>query len=120
MIPLSLSNCQNLKVLNQGENSLSGNLSPLVHNIFLLMRALSLQSNMLTSSPPSNISNMTSLQILDLSDSHLSGLISKCIGEFAMLIRRLLVKDYGFNQDSLTADQLPAKLKMFRKVTVVI
>ncbi|KAE8124790.1 hypothetical protein FH972_019643 [Carpinus fangiana] len=97
---VSLMNCSSLRVIDFGENKLSGRIPAWIGTSLLQLMILRLPSNEFVGSIP-HLCQLTSLQILDISYNSISGTIPRCIYNFTAMAQKqnseTIPLDYGFD-----------------------
>jgi EIX receptor 1/2 len=84
-LPKSLKNCSSLKLLDLGENRLSGRIPTWIGTSLPHLVVLRLSSNLFIGRIPLQLCHLTSLQILDLSHNDIRGTIPKCLNNFTVM-----------------------------------
>ncbi|XP_039160576.1 putative leucine-rich repeat receptor-like serine/threonine-protein kinase At2g24130 [Eucalyptus grandis] len=79
-IPVTIKYCRNLKILDLGENKISGSVPHWIGPCFPLLQILRLRENMFNGSIPSQLCLLSALQILDMAVNNLTGTIPNCLG----------------------------------------
>jgi EIX receptor 1/2 len=87
-LPVSLMNCSSLRVIDFGENKLSGRIPAWIGTSLLQLMILRLPSNEFVGSIPLHLCQLTSLQILDISHNSISGTIPRCIYNFTAMAQK--------------------------------
>jgi EIX receptor 1/2 len=87
-LPVSLMNCSSLRVIDFGENKLSGRIPTWIGTSLLQLTILRLPSNEFVGSIPLHLCQLTSLQILDISHNSISGTIPRCIYNFTAMAQK--------------------------------
>ncbi|CAL9116803.1 unnamed protein product, partial [Musa acuminata var. zebrina] len=93
--------CNQLIILDLGENKLFGKIPKWIGRNLSSLKVLSLRSNLLNRVIPENIVNLTSLQVLDLSSNNLFGSLPSSLGNFTAMVEvqndtRSWFEDYYF------------------------
>ncbi|AES99562.2 probable LRR receptor-like serine/threonine-protein kinase At3g47570 [Medicago truncatula] len=83
-IPMELTNCSNIKVINLGFNQLIGRIPTRFGSMMQLIR-LKLRGNNLVGTIPSSLGNVSSLQNISLTQNHLEGSIPDSLGKLSSL-----------------------------------
>ncbi|XP_059433624.1 receptor-like protein EIX2 [Corylus avellana] len=84
-LPKSLVTCSSLKLLDLGENRLSGRIPAWIGTSLPNLIVLRLPSNLFMGRIPLQLCHLTSLQILDLSQNNIIGTIPKCLNNFTVM-----------------------------------
>jgi EIX receptor 1/2 len=84
-LPKSLKNCSSLKLLDLGENRLSGRIPTWIGTSLPHLAVLRLSSNLFSGHIPLQLCHLTSLQILDLSHNDVRGTIPNCLNNFTVM-----------------------------------
>jgi EIX receptor 1/2 len=84
-LPKSLKNCSSLKLLDLGENRLSGRIPTWIGTSLPHLVVLRLSSNLFIGRIPLQLCHLTSLQILDLSHNDIRGTIPNCLNNFTVM-----------------------------------
>jgi EIX receptor 1/2 len=84
-LPKSLITCSSLKVLDLGENRLSGRIPTQIGTSLPHLIVLRRPSNLFVGRIPMQLCHLTSLQILDLSHNSITGTIPKCLSNFTVM-----------------------------------
>ncbi|XP_030475674.2 receptor-like protein EIX2 [Syzygium oleosum] len=79
-IPVTLNYCRTLRLLDLGENKISGSVAHWIGPSFPLLQILRLRGNMFNGSIPSQLCLLSVLQILDLAVNNMTGMIPNCLG----------------------------------------
>ncbi|KAE8077809.1 hypothetical protein FH972_016335 [Carpinus fangiana] len=87
-LPKSLMNCSSLKVLDLGENKLSGRIPTWIGTSLPDLVVLRLPSNLFIGRMPLQLCHLTSLQILDLSPNNITGTIPLCLSNFTAMAQK--------------------------------
>jgi EIX receptor 1/2 len=87
-LPVSLMNCSSLRVIDFGENKLSGTIPAWIGTSLPQLMILRLPSNEFVGSIPLHLYQLTSLQILDISHNSISGTIPQCIYNFTAMAQK--------------------------------
>ncbi|GJZ26906.1 leucine-rich repeat-containing protein, partial [Tanacetum coccineum] len=87
-LPLNLKNCTKLRLVDLGANILYGNIPVWIGKNMSRLYALSLKSNNLFGTIPSQICRLESLQILDLSFNNLHGTIPPCVNNLTSMVQK--------------------------------
>ncbi|OAY38521.2 putative receptor-like protein kinase At3g47110 [Manihot esculenta] len=77
----SITNCQNLHILDVGDNNLTGSIPPQIFALSFLSLALNLSYNSLTGPLSREIGHLKNIGALDITENKLSGEIPGSIGE---------------------------------------
>jgi EIX receptor 1/2 len=85
---VSLMNCSSLRVIDFGENKLSGRIPAWIGTSLPQLMILRLPSNEFVGSIPLHLCQLTSLQILDISHNSISGTIPRCIYNFTAMAQK--------------------------------
>nr|XP_019705446.1 receptor-like protein EIX2 [Elaeis guineensis] len=84
--PLFFKYCEQLAVLDLGENKFSGNLPLWIGESLVSLRVLSLRSNFFNGNIPEQLSYLTSLQVLDLAYNSFSDVLPPSIGNLSAMM----------------------------------
>ncbi|PQM38777.1 LRR receptor-like serine/threonine-protein kinase GSO2 [Prunus yedoensis var. nudiflora] len=84
-LPSQLKNCEELTLVDVGENKLSGLIPEWLGENLLNLAIIILRSNQFYRSIPPQLCHLTDLQILDLSMNNISGTIPKCLNNWTTL-----------------------------------
>ncbi|XP_059461989.1 receptor-like protein EIX2 [Corylus avellana] len=84
-LPKSLINCSSLKLLDLGENRLSGRIPTWIGTSLPQLIVRRLASNLFIGHILLQLCHLTSLQILDLSHNDIRGTIPKCLNNFTVM-----------------------------------
>jgi EIX receptor 1/2 len=111
-LPNSLMNCSNLRLLDLGENRLSGRIPAWIGTSLPDLMMLRLTSNLFMGRMPLQLCHLTHLQILDLSHNSITGSIIQCINNFTVMAQKessdaSISYYYYLNLVSLHNDKLP-------------
>jgi EIX receptor 1/2 len=87
-LPVSLMNCSSLRVIDFGENKLSGTIPAWISTSLPQLMILRLPSNEFVGSIPLHLCQLTSLQILDISHNSISGANPWCIYNFTAMAQK--------------------------------
>ncbi|KAM1182226.1 hypothetical protein ACFX19_000755 [Malus domestica] len=86
--PSSLKNCTGLRVIDLGNNTLSGPIPKWLGVSFQDLVILMLSSNQFNGSMPSQLCRLSRIQILDFSMNNISGGIPKCLNNLTTLAQK--------------------------------
>ena len=101
-LPVSLMNCSSLRLIDFGENKLSGRIPAWIGTSLLQLMVLRLPSNEFVGSIPLNLCQLTSLQILDISHNSISGTIPRCIYNFTAMAQKQNLEARSLDYDFFT------------------